>query len=82
MRGYVALYMLVLYEHRQHGACDPYGLTTSLRLATPRQYRQLAKELRRIGYRLRIIKRISQRHLKQRQAELNRMAQPKKQGVK
>src|ERR1039458_5122879 len=38
----------------QHGGADLFALTHSLRLATRAEYRGLAAELRRIGYRLKI----------------------------
>jgi len=38
----------------QHGGADLFALTHSLRLAARAEYRELAAELRRIGYRLKI----------------------------
>lgn len=45
----------------QHSACGPQGLTQQLRLATPAEYRELARELWRRGYRLDIRTRITRR---------------------
>jgi len=43
----------------QHSGADYEGLISITRLATPAEYKSLAKELRRIGYRLDIRKRCS-----------------------
>ena len=43
----------------QHGAAS-VSLSTIARLATPQEYKPLAKELEELGYRLQIIKRIPQ----------------------
>jgi hypothetical protein len=41
----------------QHTSADLFGTVRSTRLAKPSEYRELARELRRIGYRLTICKR-------------------------
>lgn len=59
------------YMHTgQHSACDIHGLTRTLRLATPTEYSPLAKELRRLGYRLDIRKRHTQRDCELRNAPM------------
>lgn len=46
------------YEHvGQHGSADYNEVIASTRAATRAEYAPLARELRRIGYRLRIVKR-------------------------
>ncbi len=57
----------------QHGACDPTGLintTTPVNSADP-DCQSLIKELTAIGYNLQIIQRLSPKHLKARERELN-----------
>jgi len=53
-------WLCMSYAHvGQHGGACPHICTdSSTRLATPKEYRALAQELRRIGYRLRIITRV------------------------
>lgn len=61
------------YMHTgQHGAADLLGVTHSLRLATPAEFRPLASELRRIGYKLNIAKRASQADYQTRKEQLAR----------
>jgi hypothetical protein len=51
------------YEHvGQHGAADYYGVIQATIAVGPREYAELAEELRRIGYNLRPVKRASWRH--------------------
>jgi len=48
------------YQHvGQHGSANYYGCITKSRPATRREATPLLRELRRIGYRLRVIKRAS-----------------------
>lgn len=48
------------YEHvGQHGSADYFLCIQSTRLATPGEYEPLRAELERIGYALRIVKRVS-----------------------
>jgi hypothetical protein len=59
------------YMHQgQHAAANPQALTYLLRRATPAEYRPLAKELRRLGYRLDIRRRITRQDLEVRRAQL------------
>lgn len=52
------------YEHAgQHGAADTHIVVRRTRLATPKEYRPLTKELKQLGYRLDIRKRCTQRDL-------------------
>ncbi len=61
------------YEHMgQHGSADLRGCMNSSRPAKPSEYAPLAKELRRIGYKLEIKKRSSYAMDKLRYAELKR----------
>lgn len=64
-----------MYEHiGQHGHGDPASARRPYtRPATPSEYEDLASELRRIGYRLRIIRRIGPHYLELRRAELARI---------
>ncbi len=60
------------YQHvGQHGAAD-LGIVDSTRLATPAEYRALARELRQIGYNLDIKVRCTYRHQLKRRAEIDR----------
>ena len=53
----------VSYEHiGQHGAADYNGVILATTPVNPREYADLAEELRRIGYNLRPIKRASCQH--------------------
>lgn len=62
------------YEHiGQHGGADPIWIVAHSRPAKPDEYRELARELRRIGYRLTIRKRIARHYNKTRQATWQRM---------
>ena len=56
----------------QHGSCTIH-IGDMCRLATPREYMPLKKELTALGYRLRVIKRIAPCHRDMRIAELNKM---------
>jgi hypothetical protein len=59
------------YAHiGQHSCCDPYWCSRVYKLAKPLEYRDLLKELRRIGYRLRIMKRMTQQHLAEREQQI------------
>jgi hypothetical protein len=54
--------MCMMYEHvGQHGEGDPRHVVSKTRLATPEEYAPLLAELRRIGYNLRIVKRMNRR---------------------
>lgn len=58
------------YEHvGQHGAAS-VNLTQRTKPATPAEYKDLAKELRQRGYRLRIVKRFTQADLAARKEQL------------
>jgi hypothetical protein len=58
------------YEHvGQHAAADYYGVIRHTMPAVRSEYRRLAAELRRIGYRLRPLKRASSRHHERRRNE-------------
>jgi len=60
------------YEHiGQHGAADPHGVVAGTRPATRKQWQPLARELRRLGYRLRIMQRIPRNAYDLRRAQLN-----------
>jgi len=49
------------YQHiGQHGSADPYLVRNVTRPARPHEYHALARELRRIGYKLRVVQRGSQ----------------------
>lgn len=55
-------YEVLSYEHTgQHSAADYQHCIAATRPATPAQYRPLARELRRIGYRLAIRQRAQYR---------------------
>lgn len=48
----------VSYEHvGQHGSADCRGVVARTKAATPREYADLAAELRRIGYQLKVVSR-------------------------
>lgn len=71
--GTYSPYTCSSYMHiGQHSSADPL-LSNILKLATPAEYRDLAKELRRIGYRLDICKRSGQHDLAVRRKELEEM---------
>jgi hypothetical protein len=54
---------VTLYAHvGQHGEGDLRWIHSRTRVAKPSEYRDLARELRSLGYRLRIVKRIARRH--------------------
>ena len=53
----------------QHSAADPRIVDTT-RLATPKEYADLKRELESRGYRLKVRQRISQRYLAERQKHL------------
>lgn len=58
------------YEHvGQHGGADYYGVIQATVPATQPEYRSLADELTRIGYRLKPIKRASYSDHEQRRSE-------------
>jgi hypothetical protein len=55
------------YEHvGQHGACDPRHVVAHTSPAKPSEYRDLLKELRTIGYSVRVIKRLHRSFLQMR----------------
>ncbi len=61
------------YQHiGQHGACSVAWVLEDTRPATPEEYAPLLNELKRIGYgdTLRIVKRMTQKHVASRRAEL------------
>lgn len=52
------------YEHvGQHGGADCSGIVARTRLARPSEYRNLKRELERIGYCLKVLKRAPPRRL-------------------
>lgn len=51
-------YLCTVYQHGQHSAGSPDIMTRQSVPAKPREYRELKAELCRIGYRLRILKRV------------------------
>lgn len=58
------------YQHvGQHGAADVW-IVNSTKLARPKEYRDLAKELRRIGYRLTIATRCTRADYEMRKEQL------------
>jgi len=60
------------YEHiGQHGAADPHRVVAGTRPATRAEWQPLARELRRLGYRLRITRRIPRNAYDVRRAQLN-----------
>lgn len=62
------------YQHTgQHGSGDASAIMWNTRPAKPSEYRALARELRRIGYRLRVMQRCTRAHYAARVAELNRI---------
>ncbi len=54
----------------QHGQADTEIVCDKTRLATPKEYRSLARELRSLGYRLDIRKRCTQHDFQLRQKEV------------
>lgn len=54
----------------QHGAADVFEFPRTLKLAMPSEYRELAAELRRIGYKLDIRKRMTCADLEARKEQL------------
>ena len=50
-----------------------YGLISITRLAKPEEYEDLKEELEGLGYTLEVVKRLTQKHLEVRKAELNRL---------
>ena len=59
------------YEHvGQHGSADPHGCIRITRPATRAEWQPLARELRRLGYRLRIMRRIPRNAYDLRRAQL------------
>lgn len=62
-------YFCEAYEHLgQHGGADYHGVIKATRPATVEQTVSLVKELMRIGYNLKVIKRTSQKVHQQRRA--------------
>ena len=57
----------------QHGAADPLMVIQTTKLARPTEYKDLARELTRLGYKLDIIKRNRYSFLTSRQRELKAM---------
>lgn len=61
------------YAHvGQHGAADPLAVVRATRPAKPAEYKPLARELRRIGYRLKIVRRVSRKDYELRRQQLAR----------
>lgn len=59
------------YEHiGQHGAADPVEVVRATRPATRAEIVPLARELRRLGYRLRVLKRVPRNAYAVRRAQL------------
>lgn len=64
-------YLCTCYAHvGQHSAADPQLVIRRSRRATPKEYRALATELRRRGYKLDIRKRTTQKDLQERKKQL------------
>lgn len=64
-------YTCSCYAHLgQHGSCEPTGVIFESKPAKPSEYRDLAAELRSLGYNLDIIKRNSPNFLDVRREEL------------
>lgn len=57
--GSQARYCLSYQHIGQHGDCEPHHIIRESRLATRAEYLPLARELRKIGYRLKITKRMA-----------------------
>lgn len=57
----------------QHGTGTLGDMIRNSRPATPEEYAPLARELERIGYKLRIVRRATRRHREERYAELARV---------
>ena len=54
-------YTCTCYAHiGQHGSCSPSNISQCSRPATEAEYKPLLAELKSIGYRVRVIKRINQ----------------------
>lgn len=57
------------YEHvGQHGGADYHGVVQATKPVTPAEAAPLSRELERIGYRLKLIKRASHKHHEARRA--------------
>lgn len=60
-------YYCLSYQHiGQHGACCPVPIVAHSRPATKKEWRPLYDELTRIGYKLRIMKRLRRKYLETR----------------
>ena len=65
-------YVCLSYEHiGQHGAASP-GIVARTRPAKPQEYRDLAQELTKRGYRLQVVKRFTRADLAERARQLAR----------
>ena len=65
-------YYCTCYQHvGQHSSGDPLAMVAQSRPATRAEYHPLARELRRIGYRLQIVRRVPRNAL-----EIRRKALP------
>ncbi len=63
------------YEHiGQHGAADYYGVIMATRPVDPREYADLAEELRQIGYNLRPVKRATRNNHERRRQMARHLA--------
>jgi hypothetical protein len=58
-------------HYGQHGHGFPQFITRGTRLAKPAEYRELAQELRRIGYRLKVVKRFTRWDTEERRKQCN-----------
>lgn len=54
----------------QHGAANPQVVINQTKLATPNQYKDLYKELEKIGYKLKIVKRFRYWHQQKRTKQI------------
>lgn len=72
--GDMSPYTCSSYEHvGQHGACNPFHIIDSSRLAKPEEYADLKAELENhCGYNLVVIKRNRQEFTEQRRKQLKR----------
>jgi hypothetical protein len=70
--GNMSAYTCGSYMHiGQHGAADPHVVIAQTKLAKPSEFRELASELRKLGYRLQVIKRYRYSFLETRRRALN-----------
>jgi len=76
-------YDMTVYSHvGQHGSGDPTYMRLKTRPATPAEYGGLKRELESIGYVLRVVRRASVHHARQRRAALTGVRGGKRRGAK